>query len=157
MLPKIINYLKCRFLIDITTEETRTWRMGLNSGIIAVAVATANLASSYIYASGGNIAIWITTLSLYACAFIYVLFGFQDSRGLKTVTDSVAYETNLEKNKDKAESVRSCDVVKRICMDILKNLWSSFHETFKKRQGYKRGCIWILITITLILYFSNGN
>lgn len=130
--------------------------MGLNAGIMGIAVPIANLISGYIYASGGYLAIWITALGLYACAFLYVLFGFKDTRGKKALNDYVIYEKKLI-DKENIESTQTCGVLKRICMDILKNLWSSFYETLKERQGYKRARIWILMIIICFLFFSNGN
>lgn len=127
------------------------------AGMMGVAAPVANLISGHIYASGGNLAIWITALSLYACALLYVLFGFKDSRGSKAAVDElVDYEKKIQ-NKQTNESAQCCGTVKEICTNILRNLWKSFHETLRKREGYKRARIWILISITCILFFSNGT
>ncbi len=142
-------------MIDITTNEARTWRLSLLGGMVGISVPIANLISGYIYATGGNIAIWGTALCLYAVALIYLIFGFPDSRGSKSV-DKIA--SVLKKSYDKdTDKKKRLVIAKENCMYVFKNLYRCFAETFKRREGHKRACISILITMTCLLHFANGR
>lgn len=144
-------------MIDITTTEARTWRFSLLGGIVAISVPIGNLISGYIYASGGNIAIWGTALALYSLAFLYILIGFTDSLGQKSfikTSDEVVLEKVLYGKQSKTKAL---EIAKESCMDVFTNLWRCFAETFKRREGYKRACISILIALICLLLFSHGE
>lgn len=157
MLRKNIDYTWCnRYIVDITTTEARTWRFSLLGGIVAISVPIGNLISGYIYASGGNIAIWGTALVLYSLAFLYILFGFTDSHGHKSFSET-SDETVLEKALYvKPIKTKRMELAKEGCMDVFQNLIRCFAETFKRREGYKRACISILIALMCLLLFSQG-
>lgn len=48
------------------------------------------------------------------------------------------------------------ELAKEGCMDVFKNLFRCFAETFKRREGYKRARISILIALMCLLLFSQG-
>ena len=151
LLPICFN----RYLIDITNNDARTWRLSLLGGMIGISVPFANLMSGYIYASGGNIAIWGTALCLYAVAFVYLIFGFSDSCGPQSVKKIT---TVLEKSYEKEDKRKNgLDIAKENCMFIFTNLYQCFVDTFKRREGYKRACISLLIAMTCLMHFSNGR
>ncbi|KAI9560808.1 hypothetical protein GHT06_011760 [Daphnia sinensis] len=146
-----------RYVVDITTAEARTWRFSILGGIVAISIPIGNLISGYIYASGGNIAIWGTALVLYSLALLYILFGFTDSLGQKSFSKP-SDETVLEKALyGKPIKTKRIELAKEGCMDVFQNLFRCFAETFKRREGYKRACISILIALMCLLLFSQGN
>lgn len=140
-------------MIDITSSQSRTWRLSLLGGMIGISVPIANLLSGYIYDSGGNMAIWATALALYLCAFIYILFGFKDSRGRESIEIiKPIFEKTL-----KEQPISKLDAIKNSIVGVFKNLIGSFIETFKRREGFKRACISLLIAITCLQFFSFGR
>ncbi|EFX69308.1 hypothetical protein DAPPUDRAFT_329228 [Daphnia pulex] len=145
-----------RYVIDITTTEARTWRLALIGGIIGISVPIGTLISGYIYASGGNIAIWGTSLAVYAVAFLYVLFGFSDSRGTKSIVKTTDAQT-LEKFTFADQNNMREDMSKESCVGILNNLIRCFTETFKRRPGYKRACVSILMASMCLALFATEN
>ena len=72
--------ITCRYLVDITTEKDRTFRLSLLAGIIGISVPIAHFSSIYIY-QAGNIAVWGTALGLFTLALLYMTFFVKDSRG----------------------------------------------------------------------------
>lgn len=140
-------------MIDITSSESRTWRLSLLGGMIGISVPIANLLSGYIYDSGGNMAIWGTALAIYVCAFIYILFGFRDSRGRESIEIvKPIFEKTIEEQK-----ISTLKVIINTVVGVFKNLARSFSETFKRREGFKRACISLLIAMTCIQFFSMGR
>ena len=129
--------------------------MSLLAGTTGIAIPIANLISGYIYASGGYLAIWITALGLYACAILNVLAGVRETRASKMNKEIFINET--ERTTKKVEIFQDWVFIKNICKDITKYLLSSFRETLRKRQGYKRACIWLLVITTCILSFVKGT
>ena len=144
-------------MIDITTIESRTWRLSFLGGIIGIAVPLANLLSGYIYANGGNLAIWGTALALYAIAFLYTIFMVTDSRGPKSleVTELTVEKSLVEQQLNLTQ--KKLVSAKETCMSVFKNIVVVFTETFKKREGYKRACISILIVIMCLSILANGK
>lgn len=142
-------------MIDITTPKARTWRLSLLGGMIGISIPIANLLSGYIYDSGGNMAIWGTSLALNACALLYIFFGFTDSRGKKSI-EKLKHAT-LDKILQEKQVINHTQDTSNIFRDVFKNLVRSFSLTFQRREGYKRACISLLITVTCILFFANGN
>jgi hypothetical protein len=109
------------------------------------------LISGYIYASGGNIAIWGTSLALYCVAFFYILFGITDSI-VRTADEKI-----FEKTQHNKQQIKRLEMAKESCMNIFKNFIRCFTETFKRRTGYKRACISILIASMCLALFANGK
>jgi hypothetical protein len=103
------------------------------------------------YQSGGNIAIWGTSLALYCVAFFYILFGITDS--VVRTTD----ERNFEKTQHTKPKIGRLKMAKENCTVIFKNLIRCFTETFKRRTGYKRACISTLIASMCLNLFANGK
>ncbi|EFX69296.1 hypothetical protein DAPPUDRAFT_329199 [Daphnia pulex] len=146
-----------RYIIDITTTEARTWRLSLLGGIVGISVPIGNLISAYIYASGGNIAIWGTALALYTVAFLYIIFFLEDSCGTSSIVESTDTQIIEKLKYGKLENMRLLPRVKESCVGILNNLILCFTETFKRRPGYKRACLSILMASMCILIFANAN
>ncbi len=136
--------------------EARTWRLSLLGGIIGISVPIGNLISAYIYASGGNIAIWGTALALYTVAFLYIIFFLEDSCGTSSIVKSTDAQI-IEKLYGKLENMRLLAMVKESCASILNNLIRCFTETFKRRPGYKRACLSILMASMCLSMFANGK
>lgn len=169
------DYLKYddSYLVDVTTEANRTYRLGLLAGIIAVAFPIAHFVSVPIFKSGGFIAVWCTTLTLYALAILYIIFLVRETRG-KSVKD---FGKIIEKNmvgiiaKDDPEILNSKQAgavpkeflelkepqVKTTCLSVIKNLKECFVVTFRPRAGYNRACISLLLAGLCCTLFSKGD
>ena len=144
--------------MDITTEEDRTFRLSLLTGIAGISVPLAHVLSIYIYESGGNLAIWLTTLSLLLSSLVYIIFFVKDSRGrgsrvpskkvdpIKTISDK---EKKLVLNE-----LESTSQNKHECATIIRNLLECFVVTFKPREGHRRAVVLILMSAMCLILLS---
>lgn len=138
-----------------------------------MAFPIAHLVSVPIFKSGGFIAVWCTTLTLYALAILYIIFFVRDSRG-KHVKE---FKKMLDKNvvsiiaKDDPEILHNKEAgavpkeflefkeqqVKNTCLSVIKNLKECFVVTFRPRAGYNRACISLLLAGLCCTLFSKGD
>lgn len=138
-------------MIDVTSTKSRTWRLALLGGITGISIPIGNVISAYVYASGGYLGIWITSLSLHSCALIYIVFLIKDSRG-KSLEPTTEKDTNQESKENADLRTR----VLRKVMSVFRNLWKNFVITFQRREGYKRAIICILLLSNCLHLLSVG-
>lgn len=131
-------------MIDITDEENRTWRLSLLSGMIFASVPIAYLIGSYIYEFGGPLASLGTSAGLTSISVLYTIFFVKESTTNKSIEPVV---------KDNQSEIMD----KKDCSTVFKNLWICFKITFKKRPGYERACICLLLIATLLGHFVRGD
>jgi len=115
--------------------------------MIFSAVPIAYLLGSYIYEYGGPLASWGTSVALTSIAIVYTIFFVKESAiTQKTKPIEPVFKNNhltMRDNKD--------------CATVFENLWICFTVTLKKRPGYERACICLLLTATLLGHFVRGN
>ena len=144
-----------RYLVDITRNSDRTFRLSLLAGIIGVSVPIAHFSSIYIY-QAGNMAVFWTTLALLTSALGYAIFFVKESLPPIPKNEAEFVKTFPDKNsKLVIEDYIEKDEPQVDCVAILKNLMQCFVVTFKPREGYKRACILILMT-TMCLTLLTG-
>lgn len=148
----------CSYIVDVTSEETRTVRLAIIAGVIAVAVQiSSQLISPVIYNLGGYLAIWLVALGFYALSLIYLFFFVPESRG-KSADNRFARLIVIKSNsaKEVEQAIRESLSEKNKCGALLNNLWQWSAITFKQRKGY--GCILIfsLIICLFLNLFSYG-
>lgn len=102
--------------------------------------------SIYIYIYGGYVAIWGTSLTLAAIAFMYLTFFVTDTRG-------------AVKNKENGalQDPSGLNVITEADESIIQNLWKCFTVTFQKRSGYKRATLCFLLVSMSLYVFSSGE
>lgn len=164
------------YLVDITTEQSRTYRMAFLAGLTTLAVPLANLLSVFIYNNGGYIAVWGTVLGIFVINILYVIFFVPETRGKRAKEQIVlAGPTNVVKpfpdqgedgtlHKD-AEANLTKELVaigelarpKPSCSSVFKNLWKCFTVTFRPRAGYQRACVCLLLAGLCVNLFSGGE
>lgn len=138
-------------MVDITSEETRTFRLSIVAGITGLAMPIAQFISVPIYKNGGYLAIWLTALSLQTVALIYLIFFVTDSRGKWTRkhSDDESIVEKIVTVKEKEHETKSHG-----CTTVLKNLWKCFVITFQRREGFKRASISFLLACISLIFFS---
>ena len=136
------------------------------SSSVGISVPFAHIISIYIYESGGNLAIWLTTLSLYSLALIYIIFFVKDSRGKRSLprsssasmerVESIKTISEIEKKIVSNQSVKneSAGKEKNECTALVRNLFECFVVTFKKREGHQQAVVLILIAAMCLTLLS---
>lgn len=132
------------YIADVSTPETRTSRISLLYGFITVSLPVSMFSSIYIYIYGGYVAIWGTSLTLAAIAFMYLTFFVTDTRG-------------AVKNKENGalQDPSGLNVITEADESIIQNLWKCFTVTFQKRSGYKRATLCFLLVSMSLYVFSS--
>ena len=122
------------YLIDITTEETRTSRISIFSGIVLTMAPIGNFIAGYLFEYGGHLTCYGVSFICFVLSVLYISLFVVDSRTKLLLPEEIA-----EKSKNEARS--------NIFISVWTHLVSCFSVTFKKRTGFKRACITLLILI----------
>lgn len=140
-----------RYIIDITSTKSRTWRLAIVAGTTGIAIPIGNVISAYIYSNGGYLAIWITSLSLHSTALLYITFLIKDSRGkfVELPSETVVVDKAVDEEYFKRN-------IFHICRTVFLNLWKNFQITFQRREGYKRAIICLLLFSNCLHLFGIG-
>ena len=131
--------------MDITSEKSRTTRLSVVAGMIGFAIPVSQFISVPIYEAGGYLAIWMTSLGIYALSTFYLIFFVTDSRGKWAPKLSPAAVEKSTESQDEFDFV-----------SVIKNLWQCFTATFRRRDGYKRAMISFLMVCLSLHLFSTG-
>jgi len=140
-------------MIDVTNEENRTWRLALLGGILGVSAPLSFFLGSYIYQYGGPWASWGTSVGLASWTVIYTFFFLEES----ATSDDNKVSPMGPIFKEEVVDESSLTKYKKECSTIMENMWLCFSVTFKRRQGYVRACICLLLAATLIGHFIKGS
>ncbi|XP_059350610.1 proton-coupled folate transporter-like [Daphnia carinata] len=141
------------YIVDVTTEESRTLRLAIMAGVVAIAVQiSSQLISAVVYNLGGYLAIWLSALGFYTLSLIYLFFFVRDSRG-QPAKNRFARLIVIKSTsaKEAEQSIRESLSEKCNCGVILKNVRHWPVIVFNLRKGYER----ILIFCLMICFFLN--
>nr|CAH0103279.1 unnamed protein product [Daphnia galeata] len=143
------------YIADITTTQSRTSRISIMYGCMAISYPIANFISIYIYSYGGFFAIWGTSLGLGVITLCYIIFFIKDSRGHESEEDQIEnnYSSVNNYSPDNEESDTSGTIRCR-CDSVAFNLWECFAVTFQPRNGYKRACLSILLASMCVYVYQ---
>lgn len=169
------------YISDITSEESRTSRVGLANSIWFLGGPIGTLMGTYIYKAGGYEILFGTSLFMHITATIYIIFLLPESHGpfankkrinkilapkptLK-LSQSVIQVYGLSRRKKnplgntKSEVQRTLQsiTVKNMIKDFFnpKRFVDSFRCTLRKREGHVR--IYILMLIVANLFRKVGR
>ncbi|XP_069985991.1 proton-coupled folate transporter isoform X2 [Penaeus vannamei] len=159
------------YISDVTSEETRTSRVGFANSIWFLGGPIGTLLGTYIYKYGGYQILFGTSVLMYAVSLVY-LFFLPESHGpfKKTKTERTeAYDTDQQpqtapsKDSPEAESEKpesdgeEITAWKMVC-DFFSydRIVDSFRCTFKARGGMVRAFILLLILCNLLRRLGRG-
>ena len=149
---KSFGYLRS-YLADITTEDTRTFRLSIYSGIVMSSVPFANYVSVYILDFGGDWAVWITSLALVVSALFYLVFFVAESRCQQQSQDCANEEPDTKGSVTKLRLLTFADD----CLPHIKTMMSCFSVAFKPRAGNNRVRFVLLLIMSCLMPFSMGK
>ncbi|XP_064092201.1 probable peptidoglycan muropeptide transporter SLC46 [Macrobrachium nipponense] len=152
---------------DVTSEESRTSRVGLANSIWFLGGPAGTLLGTYIYNQGGYVPLFATSLVFSLIAVIYIIVILPESHGpfakktgsessQKTVLsmrDSIAVVYGLESNASKAANQSQQEITVRTMIKDFFNprrILDSFKSTLRKREGNTRALILLLIFTSLL-------
>ena len=138
------------YLADITTEETRTSRISLFTGITMLSGPIGNFVSGYIYHYGGHLSVWLSSIGCLILSLLYLVFFLAESRSKAPVN----IKSDTASSSDSTSSSKQSEFIPNL-LSILKNLLLCFTVTFRPRPGYRRLIIVLLLTMMCILIFSD--
>ncbi|KAK7075055.1 hypothetical protein SK128_006948 [Halocaridina rubra] len=156
------------YLGDVTSEESRTSRVGLANSIWFLGGPAGTLLGTYIYTRGGYLPLFGTSLTLSIMAVVYVLVFLPESHGpfakkeeSETDTqkasldmrDSVAAVYGIEKTPvTKIDLLQEDITVATMIKDFFnpRRIFDSFKSTLRKREGNTRALILLLIFTSLL-------
>lgn len=143
-------------MADITTTQSRTSRISIMYGSMAISYPIASFISIYIYTYGGYFAIWGTSMGLGVITLLYVICFIKDSRGSESEEEQVenSYSPSVNFGQDDEQLVGFRTVQCR-CGSVALNLWECFTVTFQPRNGYKRACLSILLASMCMYVFQS--
>lgn len=146
------------YIADITTSHTRTSRISILYGCMAISFPVANFVSIYIYTYGGFFAIWGTSLGLGVTTLCYIIFFIKDSRGRESAENQIGntYSPVVDHSQESEEFSNSGTIGCR-CDSVAFNLWECFAVTFQPRNGYKRACLSILLAAMCVFVYQSTN
>ncbi|XP_045126852.1 proton-coupled folate transporter-like [Portunus trituberculatus] len=168
------------YISDVTSEETRTSRVGLANSIWFLGGPIGTLMGTYIYKAGGYPVLFGTSLAMYIVSLTYMALFMPESHGpfanvqkLEKVLppkqslrlrESVAWVYGIDKKKKDLMSTKS--IVKRAKTITLSKMVRDFFDprrfldsirsTLKKREGNVRLYILLLIFCNLLRRLGRG-
>ncbi|XP_064095354.1 LOW QUALITY PROTEIN: probable peptidoglycan muropeptide transporter SLC46 [Macrobrachium nipponense] len=170
------------YISDVTSEETRTSRLGLANSIWFLGGPMGTLLGTFIYKAGGYVALFGTSLGMYVVALVYIIVFVPESHGpFANVTklekilppkqslrlrESVAWVYGIDKKELKKELTNTKSMVQRkksiTVGQMLKDFFNpqrfvdSFRCTLKKREGHVRVYILLLILCNILRKLGRG-
>nr|XP_053631145.1 proton-coupled folate transporter-like [Cherax quadricarinatus] len=169
------------YISDVTSEASRTSRVGLANSIWFLGGPIGTLIGTYIYKVGGYQVLFGTSLSMYVVSLFYIFFFLPESHGpfanvqkLEKILppkqslrlrESIAWIYGIEKvNKKNVMHTKSViKKMKSITFSLMvkdfvspKRIVESFKCTLKKREGNVRVYILLLITCNLLRKLGRG-
>lgn len=171
------------YISDVTSEESRTSRVGLANSIWFLGGPIGTLMGTYIYKAGGYQVLFGTSLAMHIVATLYIIFLLPESHGpfadkqrlskilapkpTLRLRDSIVQVYGLSRKKKnplgntKSEVKRSLDkiTVKKMVMDFFnpQRFVESFRCTLRKREGNVRVYILLLILANLLRKIGRGK
>ena len=153
--------------MDVTDESNRTYRLSLLSGIILLAVPISYLIGGSLFKYGGYMAVWGTALGVLVVDILYTIFYLSDTCGRKAKkrigpvdTAQLAQLSKKSLVLDSGENGGSEMVkesLKARVLSVLKNLPRCFSVTFRRRAGYRRACITLLLASLCCAFLCTGG
>ncbi|XP_071521332.1 probable peptidoglycan muropeptide transporter SLC46 [Panulirus ornatus] len=170
------------YIGDVTSEETRTSRVGLANSIWFLGGPIGVLMGTYIYKAGGYQVLFGTSLSMYTVSLFYIAFLLPESHGpfanvakLEKILppkqslrlrESVAKVYGIENEKKRKELMQTKSVLKRAKNITFRKMIGdffnprrfidSFRCTLKRREGNVRIYILLLIFCNLLRRIGRG-
>jgi len=170
------------YISDVTTEQSRTSRIGLANSIWFLGGPVGTLVGRQIFSVGGYKAIFGTSFTLYTIALLYIIFllpeshgPFADKKHLKKVLapkptlrlrDSVIRIYGLSRKaknplgRSESEAERNLKKITtwKMVRDFFdpRRLIDSLKSVFKKREGNTRMYILLLILANLLRKIGRG-
>ncbi|XP_053635106.1 proton-coupled folate transporter-like [Cherax quadricarinatus] len=156
------------YIGDVSSEESRTSRVGLANSIWFLGGPVGTLMGTYIYSWGGYLPLFATSLTLSLMALVYVVVCLPESHGpfVKSsraetpdhkprleLRESVAAVYGLEVNATPSNTLQHNRPTLSIMFKDFFNphrILDSFKSTLKKREGNTRALIFILIFTSLL-------
>ncbi|XP_066939777.1 lysosomal proton-coupled steroid conjugate and bile acid symporter SLC46A3-like [Macrobrachium rosenbergii] len=152
---------------DVTSEESRTSRVGLANSIWFLGGPAGTLLGTYIYSQGGYLPLFATSLVFSLIAVIYIMVFLPESHGpfakktgtessqktILNMRDSVAVVYGLESNASKAANQSQQEItIGTMIKDFFnpRRILDSFKSTLRKREGNTRALILLLIFTSLL-------
>ncbi|XP_071526054.1 probable peptidoglycan muropeptide transporter SLC46 isoform X2 [Panulirus ornatus] len=157
------------YISDVTSEETRTMRVGLANSIWYLGGPIGTLMGTYIYKYGGYQVLFGTSVLMHCVSLIYLVFlpeshgPFAKSKLSKKTEEQVSGEkptsvhVSMKKPKEIDESSNDISLWKMIA-DFFnyERIVDSFRCTFKARGGLVRAFILLLILCNLLRRLGRG-
>lgn len=171
------------YISDVTSEESRTSRVGLANSIWFLGGPIGTLIGSYIYKAGGYQVLFGTSLSMYVVAFFYIILILPESHGpfanftklekilppkqsLK-LRESIALVYGIENEKKRKELMQTKSLLKRARSITFSKMIGDFFDprrfidslrcTLKKREGNVRVYILLLIFCNILRRLGRGR
>lgn len=156
------------YIGDVSSEESRTSRVGLANSIWFLGGPAGTLLGTYIYNKGGYLPLFATSLTFSVLAVIYIIIFLPESHGpfakkknleissqkaTLAMQDSVAAVYGLEIKSSKDLSLPLQDVTLATMIKDFFNprrILDSFKSTLRKREGNTRALILLLIFTSLL-------
>nr|XP_045592708.1 proton-coupled folate transporter-like [Procambarus clarkii] len=155
------------YIGDVSSEESRTSRVGLANSIWFLGGPVGTLMGTYIYSWGGYLPLFATSLTLSVMAVVYVVVCLPESHGpfvKKTMAvvpdhktqvelrESVAAVYGLEVNASSTNTLHTRPSLSTMLKDFFnpRRILDSFKSTLRKREGNTRSLILILIFTSLL-------
>ena len=171
------------YISDVTTEESRTSRIGMANSIWFLGGPIGTLIGTYIYKAGGYQVLFGTSLCMHIIALLYIIFllpeshgPFADKKRLNKILapkptlklrDSIVRVYGLSRKKKnplgntKSEVQRNLEkiTVKKMILDFFnpQRFIDSFRSTLRKREGNVRIYILLLILANLFRKIGRGK
>ncbi|XP_018010174.1 proton-coupled folate transporter [Hyalella azteca] len=166
------------YISDVTTEESRTSRVGLANSIWFLGGPIGTLMGTYIYRAAGYQVLFGTSLLMHIIATLYIIFLLPESHGpfadKKRLSKVLApkptyklrhsiiqvYGLSRRKKNTESEVQRALDeiTVKKMILDFFnpQRFIDSFRSTLRKREGNVRIYILLLIAANLLRKIGRG-
>ncbi|KAF2362137.1 Major facilitator superfamily [Trinorchestia longiramus] len=170
------------YISDVTTEESRTSRVGLANSIWFLGGPIGTLLGTYIYRAGGYQVLFGTSLLMHITAALYIIFllpeshgPFADKKRLNKIlvpkptlklSQSIIQVYGLSRRKKnplgntKSEVEKALDqiTIKKMILDFFnpQRFVDSFRCTLRKREGNVRIYILMLILANLLRKIGRG-
>ena len=159
------------YISDVTSEQTRTSRVGLANSIWYLGGPIGTLIGTYIYKYGNYSAVFLTSFSLYLAGFIILCFlpeshGPFASKKVKydeSENNSVVSNDENGNATNKVVNTPNSDEPKVTVSQMFKDFFNyrrimdSFKCTLKKRDGYVRAYILLLILCNMFRRLGRGQ
>lgn len=171
------------YISDVTSEETRTSRLGLANSLWFLGGPVGTLMGKYIYEAGGYQVLFGTSLGMSLLALLYIIIFLPESHGVFAnfsklekklppkqslrLRESIAWVYGLDKGdrrkKDLMETKSVLQKAKHITVSQMfkdfinpQRFIESFKCTFQKREGHIRVFILLLFLCNILRRLGRG-